>query len=278
MNWDSEEIQSIIDRALQEDIGTGDITTDTMVPGVQKAAAVFMAKQPGVLAGLPLISRVFRRLDPQLQTEELLPDGGRFVQGAVLCRIQGSARAVLSGERVALNFLQRMCGIATQTAFYADQARAHGIAVLDTRKTTPLLRILEKYAVHAGGGANHRMGLYDGVMVKDNHLQIDANFKRILDRFQSRGISPEQVEVEVVNPDMLKKAVEAGVRWFLLDNMTPAQIKQCIRIKHSEMKFEVSGGVTAENFSDYLIPGIDAISIGALTHSVRSVDISMEIV
>lgn len=277
MNWDSDQIRELIENALNEDIGTGDITTNTLVPESRISSAIFIAKQPGVLAGLPLVQRIFLKLDRSSEYVPMLNEGEHFENGTHLCRIHASTRSLLSGERVALNFLQRMCGIATLSASYAGQARPFGIAVLDTRKTTPLLRVLEKYAVQAGGGTNHRMALYDAVMVKDNHLQVEPDFQRIIMKFESQGMNADQVEIEVVNAEMLANAIHSGAKWFLLDNMTPDQIRECIRMKQPGMKFEVSGGINAENFGEYLIPGVDAISIGALTHSVQSIDISMEI-
>ncbi|MCI0415599.1 carboxylating nicotinate-nucleotide diphosphorylase [bacterium] len=277
MNWDSDEIRDLLNRALREDIGPGDATTSVLVPEDLNTSAVFVAKQAGVLAGLPLVSRIFRILDPTVKVHEPLHDGLEFVSGTQLCRVSGHARAILTGERVALNLLQRLCGIASITAKYVRMARSHGIQILDTRKTTPLLRALEKYAVHVGGGINHRMGLYDGVMVKDNHLQIEPDFGRVLKSFKDHGRPSEEVEIEVDSPAALQDAIQAGARWFLLDNMTPNQIRECVKMKQDGFVYEVSGGVSESNLAEYLIPGVDAISIGGLTHSTRSLDISMKI-
>lgn len=267
----------MIDSALQEDVGTGDITSDVLFPERREISAEFLAKQEGVLAGLPLISRIFQRLDPQSRIETYLADGDALRPGIIFAKVTGDARAILSGERLALNFVQRLSGIATQTARFARQARAYGIAVLDTRKTTPLLRSLEKYAVKTGGGENHRFGLQDGILVKDNHLKLQPDFKKILTQFREKGHSPEKVEIEVTDVHLLKAAMQEGGVWFLLDNMPPEMIRECISLKTRKMKFEVSGGITADNFQDFLIPGVDAISIGALTHSIKSLDISLEI-
>lgn len=272
MNWDSVEIRKIIAAALKEDIGKGDVTSNTLVPASKKASAVFLAKEAGVIAGLPLVSRIFRRLDRSCKVRELVHDGAPVAAGTKICTLSGKARALLAGERLALNFLQRLSGIATQTAAYAKLAAPHGINVLDTRKTTPLLRSLEKYAVLMGGGTNHRIGLFDAVLVKDNHLQLQPDFRKILDAFPRR-----EVEIEVTSPEMLETAISAGARWILLDNMTPGQIRECVRMKKKGMKFEVSGGINVQSFANYLIDGVDAISIGGLTHSVKSLDISMEI-
>lgn len=277
MNWDSEEIRELLNRALREDIGTGDVTTSVLVPEDLNSTATFVAKQAGVLAGLPLVSRIFRILDPTSKVHDSLQEGSEFPSGTQLCRVTGHARAILTGERVALNLLQRLCGIATITSKYVRLARPHGIQILDTRKTTPLLRALEKYAVHVGGGTNHRIGLYDGVMVKDNHLKVESDFRKVLEDFKEHGRAPEEVEIEVDSPAMLQEAIQAGGRWFLLDNMTPNQIRECVKLKQAGTKYEVSGGITESNLAEYLIKGVDAISVGGLTHSVRSLDISMKI-
>jgi nicotinate-nucleotide pyrophosphorylase (carboxylating) len=277
MNWDSEEIRDLLNRALREDIGTGDVTTSVLVPEDLNTSGTFIAKQAGVLAGLPLVSRIFRILDPTSKVHDAINEGTEFISGTQLCRVTARARAVLTGERVALNLLQRLCGIATVTAKYVRLARPHGIQILDTRKTTPLLRALEKYAVHVGGGINHRIALYDGVMVKDNHLKVEPNFRKVLEHFKEHGRSAEEVEIEVDSPVMLREAIQAGASWFLLDNMTPNQIRECVKMKHSGIRYEVSGGITESNLVDYLISGVDAISVGGLTHSIRSLDISMKI-
>jgi nicotinate-nucleotide pyrophosphorylase (carboxylating) len=172
--------------------------------------------------------------------------------------------------------MQRLSGIATQTAAYVALAAPFGIRVLDTRKTTPLLRVLEKYAVKMGGGQNHRIGLYDGILVKDNHLKLEPDFKKILEKFQEKGFPPEKVEIEITSIEMLKNASDSGALWFLLDNMRPSMIRKCVKLKRVQMFYEVSGGISPLNFANYLIRGVDAISIGGLTHSVKSLDISME--
>jgi nicotinate-nucleotide pyrophosphorylase (carboxylating) len=276
MDWDSPEISSIIDRALEEDLGKGDVTSRVLIPEDRKGKAVFVAKERGILAGFPLIPRIFLRLDSSIRMEAFVAEGSKLKKGSEIAELEGSAIALLAGERLALNFLQRLSGIATQTARFAALAAPFGIAVLDTRKTTPLLRTLEKYAVRTGGGKNHRAGLYDAVLVKDNHLCIRPDFKTVLDAFRAQGYPPERVEIEVTDPAMLQKAIRAGGRYFLLDNMPAANIRKCIKLKKAGMFFEVSGGINTRSFPKYLIRGIDAISIGALTHSVKSLDISLE--
>ena len=271
-------MEALVDEALAEDIGPGDLTSETLIPISRSISAVFLAKESGTLAGLPLVCKIFRRLDPRCHVKELIVDGGAVKRGFEICRLKGKARALLAGERLVLNFLQRLSGIATETARYVRKAQRFGIAVLDTRKTTPMLRSLEKYAVAIGGGRNHRAGLYDAILVKDNHLKLQPDFRSILESFGARGYAADQVEVEVTTLNMLRRASGAGVRRFLLDNMAPSVIRRCVRRKQPEMYFEVSGGINSSNFSRYLIRGVDAISIGALTHSVRSLDISMEII
>ncbi len=275
-DWDGPEIRTILDRALAEDIGTGDITSDALFTKPTQISAAFVAKENGVIAGLPLVSRIFKRLNESCKTAFPVKDGQEVTAPCVLCTVRGPANTLLAGERLALNFLQRLSGIATQAAFYASLAVPFGIKVLDTRKTTPLLRLLEKYAVRMGGGRNHRFGLYDGVLVKDNHLKLQPDFRMILESFGRKGIAPEKIEVEVTSLEMLKSAMDAGFSWFLLDNMKPSLIRRCVKIKRGNMTYEVSGGINQRNFPSYLIRGIDGISIGALTHSVKSLDISME--
>jgi nicotinate-nucleotide pyrophosphorylase (carboxylating) len=277
LNWDGPEISEILDRALAEDLGAGDITTSTLVVDPPILTAHFLAKQDGVLAGMPLIPRIFCRLDPASNFEASHQDGQAITNGTILGRIKGRADALLAGERLALNLLQRLSGIATKTSTYAALAAPYKIRVMDTRKTTPLLRLLEKYAVAMGGGVNHRTGLFDGILVKDNHLKLQPDFNQILESFISKGYPAEKVEVEVISLEMLKTAMKAGIQFFLLDNMPPTMIRKCVKIKRSNMTYEVSGGITSRNFVKYLIRGVDAISIGGLTHSVRSLDISMEI-
>lgn len=276
MNWDSEEITLILSQALTEDLGEGDITGITIVPPDRSGHADFVAKEAGVMAGFPLAQRIFTRLDSRCRVQQLCSEGQSFEAGAILGTVRGPARALLAGERVSLNFLQRLCGIASRTAEYVRIAAPHGIRILDTRKTTPLLRALEKYAVKTGGGDNHRMGLYDAPMVKDNHLQLQPDFGAVLAAFRARRIPPEQVEIEITSLEMLRNAIAAGGCWFLLDNMSPSRVRECTAIKQHGMKYEISGGVTLANLSEYMIPGVDSISIGALTHSVRSLDISLE--
>jgi len=274
--WDGPEVAKFLQRALAEDLGPGDITTQNLLPKPPVISAHFVAKEGGILAGMPLVSRIFKKLDKDSTFDSLMQEGQAVTMGSMLARVRGKADALLGGERLALNLLQRLSGIATQTAIYAALAAPFDIKILDTRKTTPLLRLFEKYAVKMGGGHNHRIGLFDGILVKDNHLKLQPDFKKVLDAFLSHGILAEQIEIEVTSVEMLKQAMDAGAVWFLLDNMPPSMIRKCVKIKRPNMLFEVSGGIKPRSFARYLIRGVDAISIGALTHSVQSLDISME--
>jgi nicotinate-nucleotide pyrophosphorylase (carboxylating) len=276
MDWDGLEITKFLDRALAEDVGAGDLTSETLFPNPPIISAHFLAKEDGIVAGIPLVSCIFRRLDRTAEFEAFLEDGQAVNAGTLLCRVKGTANALLAGERLTLNLMQRLSGIATLTATFAGLAAPLEIKVLDTRKTTPLMRLLEKYAVRMGGGHNHRTGLYDGILVKDNHLKMQPDFKAILDAFARKGYFADRVEIEVTSLEMLKKAMDAGAVWFLLDNMKPSVVRKCVKMKRSNMMFEVSGGINPRNFAHYLIRGVDAISVGALTHSVKSLDISME--
>jgi nicotinate-nucleotide pyrophosphorylase (carboxylating) len=276
LDWESPEVSAILDRALAEDLGSGDITSSTLFPEPPVISAYFLAKEDGIVAGIPLVSRIFMRLDSHSSVEEYFADGQAVIAGTTLCRVRGTANALLAGERLTLNLMQRLSGIATQTAAYVALAAPFGIRILDTRKTTPLLRVFEKYAVKMGGGHNHRIGLYDGILVKDNHLKLEPDFKKILEKFHQKGFAPEKVEVEVTSPEMLKSAMDSGALWFLLDNMKPSLIRKCVKLKRRNTFYEVSGGISPRNFANYLIRGVDAISIGGLTHSVKSLDISME--
>jgi nicotinate-nucleotide pyrophosphorylase (carboxylating) len=275
-DWDGPAVAKFISRALAEDVGPGDLTSQTLFPDPPVISAHFLAKEAGILCGMPLVTRIFQKLDPDAKIEISTLEGQTFSVGSILGRITAKATALLAGERLALNLIQRLSAISTQTALYAALATPFEIKVLDTRKTTPLMRIFEKYAVTTGGGTNHRIGLHDGILVKDNHLKLQPDFKKVIESFVSKGFSIDQVEIEVTSLIMLKKAMQAGAVWFLLDNMRPSLIRRCVKIKRPNMRYEVSGGITPRNFTKYLMRGVDAISIGALTHSVKSLDISLE--
>jgi nicotinate-nucleotide pyrophosphorylase (carboxylating) len=269
-----------IDAALREDIGEGDLTTDFFVSKNQQATARIIARERAIVAGTETAAEVFRRLDSAVEIALLRKDGGEVNPDETVIEVRGPARAILKAERVALNFLQRLSGIATMTRKFVDAAANQHVKILDTRKTTPGLRALEKAAVVAGGGANHRFGLFDMVLLKDNHLAVSAGFEgvaRAMRRF--REAKPKvQIEVEADALDQVRAFLKIdGVDVILLDNMKPAQIREAIALGKGKVKFEASGGVTLKNIRQIAATGVDYISIGALTHSVRAVDFSLEL-
>ncbi|NJM06736.1 carboxylating nicotinate-nucleotide diphosphorylase [Candidatus Gracilibacteria bacterium] len=280
MHLSNEVVRSVVEAALHEDIGTGDLTTLAVIPAAAMARAAFVFREPGVLAGAPLAAAVFARVEPALRYEALLPEGALVGRGAVVATVSGPARGLLSGERVALNLLQRLSGIATLTARYVAEIQGTRARILDTRKTTPGLRALEKYAVRVGGGVNHRFGLYDGVMLKDNHLAILAAQGIGLGaavRQARANVGPMvRVEVEVENIDQAREALEAGADFLLLDNMSPAELRAVVDLAAGRATLEASGGITLETLRVVAESGVDYISVGALTHSARALDIGLD--
>ncbi len=269
-------IERVIDLALEEDIGSGDITTSAMVPpGLAVEAGVWF-KQDGILAGLPIFSAVFAKLDESVSIETLQQEGSFVEQGCLVARLRGPAASIVTGERLALNLLQRLCGVATTAHSFAALAAPYGIAILDTRKTTPGLRALERYAVRVGGGTNHRFGLFDAYLIKDNHIRLTGSVGKAA-RLARRANPDKRLQVEVTTAEELAEALQEGVDAVLLDNMTPQQVKAAVLQVAGKCFIEVSGGINQKNIRDYLIPGVKAISIGALTHSACSIDISLEI-
>jgi nicotinate-nucleotide pyrophosphorylase (carboxylating) len=265
--------------ALEEDIGEGDVTTDFFVPETLHATGRILARENAVVAGAGAAAEVFRQVDPSTDTQIICRDGDNVVAGDVIVEVRGVARSILKAERVALNFLQRLCGIATLTRQFVDAVGNHAAKILDTRKTTPGLRALEKAAVVAGGGVNHRFGLYDMVLVKDNHLAALAGLSSFGDRIrQLRQERPNiRIEVEADDLEQVRAFVEMdGIDVILLDNMTPAQIREAVALKRDNIKFEASGGITLKNVRRVAATGVDYISIGALTSSARSIDITLE--
>jgi nicotinate-nucleotide pyrophosphorylase (carboxylating) len=269
-----------IDVALREDIGDGDLTTDFFVSKNQQATARMVAHERAVVAGTETAAEVFRRVDSATEITVLRNDGSEVNPDETVIELRGSARSILKAERVALNFLQRLSGIATMTRKFVDAAASEHVKILDTRKTTPGLRALEKAAVVAGGGANHRFGLFDMVLVKDNHLAVNAGFDafaKAVRRF--RETKPNvQIEVEADALEQVRAFLEIdGIDMILLDNMKPAQIREAIALGKDKVKFEASGGVTLKNIRQIAATGVDYISIGALTHSARAIDFSLEL-
>ena len=269
-----------IEIALREDLGDGDVTTDFFVPKNQQAMARIVAHERVILAGTETTAEVFRRVDSTLDVAVLRNDGSEVNAGENVINLRGSARPILKAERVALNFLQRLSGIATLTRKFVDAAANDRVKILDTRKTTPGLRALEKAAVVAGGGANHRFGLFDMVLLKDNHLAANTGFDAFAKAVHKvREARPNvQIEVEADTLEQVRTFLEIdGIDLILLDNMKPAQIREAIALGKNKVKFEASGGVTLKNVRQIAVTGVDYISIGALTHSPRAVDFSLEL-
>jgi nicotinate-nucleotide pyrophosphorylase (carboxylating) len=257
---------------LAEDLGQGDLTTEALVPEGVVAEAVIILKEPGVVCGLELARAVFVELDSDVRFESLSADGEEF-EGEV-AHLAGSGRALLSGERLALNLLGRLSGIATLTRRYVDAVAGTGATILDTRKTTPGLRQIEKYAVRCGGGTNHRLALDDRILIKDNHLRLAGPIAEGVALAQATG-APAEVECDTL--DQVREALDAGADSILLDNMAPATLAQAVRLTAGRATLEASGGVTLDNVRAIAETGVDSISVGALTHSARALDFSMEV-
>jgi len=269
--------EEIVRRALEEDIGPGDVTTLWIVPPQTRLRGRFLVKKAGVVAGLPVAGLVFEWLDPEVRFRPLMKDGTAVRSGDVVAEVEGPGRAILSGERTALNFLQRMSGIATLTRRYVEAVAGTRAVILDTRKTAPGLRLLDKWAVRLGGGQNHRMGLYDMVLIKDNHIAAAGGITKAVEQVRRERGTGLEIEVEVKNLAELEEALTLGVERIMLDNMDLATMRQAVEIAAGWAKLEASGGVTLENVAAIAATGVDYISVGALTHSVKALDISLEI-
>ncbi len=275
------EADALIRAALREDLGAGDLTSRALVPADAIAQAVIAARRPCVLAGLPVAVEVFRRLDPRLRCESGRRDGDELNAGDIALRLSGLARALLAGERTALNFLQRLSGVATLTRQFVRRVEGTGVAILDTRKTTPGWRRLEKYAVRCGGGRNHRMGLHDMVLIKDNHRRLwtgGGAARSLADavREARRRWAGRVIEIEVDNERELLDAIEGEPDWILLDNMSARRLRRCVRLARGRARLEASGRVRLSNVRAVAATGVDAISIGALTHSAPAADLGMD--
>ena len=265
--------------ALKEDIGEGDITTDFFVPETLHATGRIIAREKAIVAGAAAAADVFRQVDPSIEVRIIRADGTEVAAGDVIIEVRGLARSILKAERVALNFLQRLCGIATLTRQFVDAVGNSSVKILDTRKTTPGLRALEKAAVVAGGGGNHRFGLYDMVLVKDNHLATFEGLTSLAGRIrQLRQERPNiRIELEADDLEQVRAFIELdGIDVILLDNMTPAQIREAIALRRDSIKFEASGGITLKNVNRIAATGVDYISIGSLTHAARAIDVGLE--
>lgn len=295
--FDLEAARDAVMRALAEDVGTGDVTTEALVPADAQAEGVFLAREAGVAAGLPVLPLVFHEIDRRVEVREEVADGERFAARARIATVRGPARALLVGERTALNFLQRLSGIATLARAFVDAVAGTGARIYDTRKTTPTLRALEKYAVRAGGALNHRMGLFHEALVKDNHLAVLAKAQKVAStdevdlrdavariRRRRPGVF---VEIEATTLRGVERALEAQPEAILLDNMDPGRLRECVQLVRERTRpssgvrrpvLEASGGIRLENVRAIAETGVDRVSVGALTHSARALDIALELV
>jgi nicotinate-nucleotide pyrophosphorylase (carboxylating) len=272
---DREAVERVVAAALAEDVGAGDRTTEATVPATARCRATLVLEEAGVVCGVPVAAAVFRALTPDVRTTARADEETRVEAAPVeLAEIEGPARAVLTGERTALNFVARLCGIATLTRRYVDAVEGTGARILDTRKTTPGLRALEKYAVRCGGGVNHRFGLDDAILVKENHLRIAGGITAAV---HALGEAELPVEIEAETLADVEEALAAGVARILLDNMTPEQVREAVALAGGRAQLEASGGISLETVRVYAETGVDFISVGALTHGARSLHVSLEV-
>ena len=269
-------VEKLIDLAIEEDVYTGDVTTDSIIPESTSAVATMTAKADGVISGLPIVEKVFRKFQKDIVFKPAVHDGDAVRKGDVILRVEGSYPALLKAERTALNFFQRMSGIATETARYVAVLRGTHTRLLDTRKTAPGMRVTDKMAVRDGGGTNHRMGLYDMAMIKDNHIKMAGSIAAAVEQVRSRIPAGVQIEVETTDLDEVKEALEARADIIMLDNMKGDDLLEAVRRAKGRAKTEVSGNVTRENIAYYAALGVDYISSGALTHSAPILDVSLK--
>lgn len=271
--------EQLIRAALAEDVGAGDVTATYFVPATSRSRATINAREPGVVSGMEVALRVFLEVDPAIQCHVRLGDGQAFEKGDVLLELEGPTRGLLTAERTALNFLQRLCGVATQARRYVEAVKPHPVQIWDTRKTTPGWRLLEKAAVRHGGGTNHRMGLYDHVMVKDNHLMTRPTLEQLqasIDRVRAERPGT-RVQLEADRLDQVASFLTLrGVDMLLLDNMGPEKLREAVRLNEGRLWLEASGGITLETIRDIAATGVNAISVGALTHSARALDLGLD--
>jgi nicotinate-nucleotide pyrophosphorylase (carboxylating) len=270
-------VLSIIERALQEDLGSGDITTASIVPKSLVVSGEIVIKQPGVVAGLEVARPVFQLEDESIALTCLVEDGSGVQPGQIVARIEGPAAGILGAERVALNFLQRMSGIATMTRQYVEAVKGTTAVILDTRKTAPGLRALDKLAVRLGGGENHRFGLYDMVLIKDNHIAAAGGIAEAMGRVRKAVSEGLAIEVEVTDLEQFEEALASGPDRIMLDNMSLGEVRRAVELAAGRVELEASGNVTLEDVAAVAATGVDFISVGALTHSVRALDMSLEI-
>jgi len=277
LDLSSVELRTLVELAVAEDLGQGDLTTSLTVPAGMRACGAFRSKQSLVVAGLPVAAMVFQVLKPTVEWNSALEDGTEVAPGTVLATACGPAATLLAGERVALNFLQQLSGVATYARRLKEELAGTQAEFLDTRKTTPGLRNLQKYAVRLGGGQNHRLRLDDGILIKNNHLQLVGGIRAAVENAKRQRPAGYHIEVEVASLAELEEALECGADGVLLDNMTPAEVRQCVERAAGRIRLEVSGGIDATNIRAYAETGVDYISVGAVTHSAPAVDINFRI-
>jgi nicotinate-nucleotide pyrophosphorylase (carboxylating) len=278
MTLDARAVETLIELALQEDLGAGDWTTDSLIPPDHQSRGAILAQAEGILCGVEIAKRVFQRLDSSVRFTDALTDGARLAPDVRVLTIEGNTRALLKAERTALNFLQHLSGIATRTRQFVDAVAGTGAQIVDTRKTTPALRLLEKYAVRVGGGRNHRVGLYDGILIKDNHLAaLGGDIAEAVRRARQHAHHLLAVEVECTTLEQVKQAVAAGADSILLDNMPLETLREAVRLAKGRVRFlEASGGITLETVRAVAETGVDYISVGALTHSAPILPMHLE--
>ncbi len=271
---------ALIRAAIVEDVGSGDVTSLYFIPENSRSRAEIVAREPGIVSGTEIAATVFHAIDPALDVEVCIPDGSPFVRGSILLKAAGSTRSLLTAERAALNFLQRLCGVATQTQRYVDAVKPHPVQVWDTRKTTPGWRLLEKAAVKHGGGTNHRMGLYDHAMVKDNHLAANSDLQSLQTAIHKLRAERPGVRIQL-EAATLKQVADFltldGVDMLLLDNMSTEQQREAVQLVNGRLWLEASGGITLDTIKDVAATGVNAISVGALTHSARALDLALDL-
>ncbi|NTW05162.1 MAG: carboxylating nicotinate-nucleotide diphosphorylase [Peptococcaceae bacterium] len=277
MGIDSLLLKEIITRALNEDIGTGDITTQSIIPENYVTTGFIQAKEKGVVAGLEVAREVFWRLCPDIFFQPRVKDGDQVEADQILARVEGDARSILTGERVALNFLQRMSGISTHTAYLVSLIKDNNAKLVDTRKTTPGLRVFEKYSVRIGGGFNHRFGLYDAILIKDNHIKVSGSVTAAITSARAMAPFSMGIEVEVETLEYLEEAITAGANIVMLDNMSYETMKKAVELAAGRVLLEASGGINEETIQAVAKTGVDFISVGSLTHHIKSLDISLDI-
>jgi nicotinate-nucleotide pyrophosphorylase (carboxylating) len=271
------QIVDVVARALAEDVGQGDVTTMSVISANPQTRGRVVFREDAIVAGLSVAHEVFRQLDASAEIDARSPDGSRVGVGETVGIVVASTRAMLGGERVALNFLQRLSGIASLTREFVEAVDGTRARILDTRKTTPLLRVLEKHAVRMGGGFNHRAGLFDAILIKDNHVALVGGLPEAIRRVREANVAGTRIHAEVESPEEVPEAIEAGATALLLDNMTPQDVARSVELAEGRVPLEATGGITLANVREYAEAGVDDISIGALTHSARAIDIGLDL-